>query len=240
MQMNFEPSNGMTLGASETFLEQHYVHKHSHGNPFTISKLAIELEWVTEEYRNTKSGSTIRTPIVRGSPYTTMKYFNATPRIFVERYKVGQIVIDNDPAKTLECGTGIDTFSAQPVRVNSELKVHFDTSDMTWLIFLSEPMEFECSNNILQPDEGNFVPGVVVQRDTLHNSFFDLRATRPVSKGMVRLAMSNNCTTGQNPQRKYLDSYCNIAFYRDVVKVSTCTNTATVMSHLSPMYNKHI
>jgi len=84
MQMNFEPSNGMTLGARETFLEQHYVHKHSHGNPFTISKLAIELEWVTEEYRNTKTGSTIRTPIVRGSPYTTMKYFNATPRIFVE------------------------------------------------------------------------------------------------------------------------------------------------------------
>lgn len=200
--MNFEPSNGMTLGATETFLTQHFVHKHEHGNPATISKLAIELEWVSEKYHETKVGPTIRTPIVRGSPYTTMKYFKATPRIFVERQLIGKIVIDNDPNKTLECGVGFETYSKHPVLVKSEMKVQFDTSDMTWLIFVSEPMEFECSNNILQPDDVPSAPGVVTVRDTLRNSYFDMRATKAVRRGMLRIAMSNNCTMGQNPQRK--------------------------------------
>lgn len=200
--MNFEPSNGLTLGAAETFLTQHYVHKHDHGIPATISKLAIELEWVSEAYHATKHGPTIRTPIVRGSPYTTMKYFHATPRIFVERHLVGKIIIDNDPNKTLECGSGFEKYSAHPLRVNHEIKLSFDTSDMTWLIFLSEPMEIECSNNILHPDDGPSVPGVVTVRETLSNSYFDMRATKPVRRGMLRVAMSNNCTMGQNPQRK--------------------------------------
>lgn len=217
--MNFEPSNGMTLGATETFLEQHYVHKHEHGNPATISKLAIELEWVTEEYRANRTGSTIRSPIVRGAPYTSMKYYNATPRMFVERKLSGKIIIDNDPSKTLECGTGFEQYSATPVLVKSEIKMQFDTSDMTWLVFLSEPMEFECSNNVLAPDDGPSVPGVVVERDTLHNSYFDMRATRPVARGMVRIAMSNNCTTGQNPQREF---FCFILAVALVSQITCC------------------
>jgi hypothetical protein len=201
--MNFEPENGLTLGSADTFLTQHYVHKHAKGDPATISKLALELEWVTEEYRATQTGSTMRTPVVRGSPYSTMKYYQSTPRIFAERHLSGRIVIDGDAtAPALECGVGFGNYSPKPVLVQKELKVQFDTSDMTWLIFVSEPTEFECAMHKRPEDNSASIPGVVPVRDVENGGFFDLRATKPMQRGMVRVAMSNNCTTGQNPQRK--------------------------------------
>ena len=202
--MNFEPKSGLVLGAVETFLPQHYVHKHEHGVPATISKLAIELEWVSEEYHTNKTGSTIRTPIVRGSPYTTMKYFEATPRLFVERQLSGKIVVDNNPTgQVVVCGSSeYGAYSAAPFTVQKEVKIQFDTSDMTWLVFVSEPTEFVCTNHVGAPNYGPSVPGVVPVEDVEHDSFFDLKATKPMRRGMVRVAMSNNCTVGQNPQRK--------------------------------------
>lgn len=203
-QMNFEPKSGVVLGAVETFLPQHYVHKHEHGAPATISKLAIELEWVTEQYRTKKTGSTIRTPIVRGSPYTSMKYFDATPRLFVERMLSGKIVVDNNPAgPSPVCGSSaLGTYTAAPFTVEKEVKIQFDTSDMTWLVFVSEPTEFVCTNFVAPPSYGPSIPGVPPVEDVEHSSFFDMKATKPMHKGMVRVAMSNNCTVGQNPQRK--------------------------------------
>lgn len=212
MQMNFEPENGLALGAVETFLDQHYVHKPEDEDAAVFSKLALELEWVTEEYRNSSTdsskptqGATMRSPIVRGSPYTTMKYYDATPRLFTERHLSGPIVVDNDPTlPSLVCGSGLGNFSTVPVRVERELKIQFDTSDMTWLVFVSEPTTFECAVQLEQADEnsGTFIPGVVTPKKYGSGTMFDLRATKPMQKGMVRVAMSNNCTTGQNAQRK--------------------------------------
>ena len=255
-QMNFEPENGLALGATEEFLPQHYVHKHQHGElPTKISKLAIELEWVSQRgdddtaapasgggvdsktsnsagsssttattTTTTAKRSSIRSPIVRGAPYTSMKYFDATPRIFVERKLSGPILVDSSlhhpsgggvekasgdaastsaTAPTLECGQGKGNFSPRPVLVQRELKLQFDTSDMTWLVFVSQPTEFTCSNYVHDTSmDVPLPPGIVPVRDVMSASYFDLRATKPMHRGMVRVAMSNNCTTGQNAQRK--------------------------------------
>lgn len=214
--MNFEPESGMTLGATETFLKQHHVHKHSHGTPFTISKLAIELEWVSKEYDHKASGSestrdahsvgsgpSMRAPIVRGAPYTSMKYLDATPRLFVQRKLSGPVQVDQGTKhhQVLECGDGEGNYSKKPVLVQRELKVQFDTSDMTWLIFVSEPTEFTCANYLHDPShDPPLIPGWPISVDAAKTNHFDLKATAPMHRGMVRVAMSNNCTMGQNPQ----------------------------------------
>jgi len=181
VEMIYEEENGLELGAIEKFKPQHYVHRHQHGTPSTISKLAIELEWYAE------GGASMRSPIVRGSPYTSMKYLETTPRIVAHRalsrihpHKVEVDPVEaNKEAKHLVCGQGEGVFSDEPVLVHRELKFVLDTSDITWLVFVSEPTTFECSET---------------------DDMFDLRATQPMRLGMVRVALANNCTTGQNPQ----------------------------------------
>jgi hypothetical protein len=214
--MTFEPKSGLVLGATEKFLDQHYVHKHDNARVAMFSKLAIELEWVSDDYKSTGKGSTMRTPIVRGSPYSTMKYYDATPRLFAERHLSSPIVVDNDPSlPTLECGTAYGEYSKKPILVQKELKVVFDTSDMTWLVFVSEPTEFECTAHVAEPPkDDNSFPGYVPPIGDLKaavqlGSFFDLRATKPMKKGMVRVAMANNCTNGQNVECKCFSVCCS-------------------------------
>ena len=187
--------------AVEKLMDQHFVHKHSQGKVYTISKLAIELEWVSEGQHFNKSGQLFRSPIVRGSPYTTMKYFQTTPRLYAERALRGRIIVDNDETKPgLVCGKGRGVYSADPVLVHRELKFSFGTSDMTWLLFVSQPTHFECSGQEHDPSGDPYVePGRLPVIDFQTASYFDLRATGPMPRGMVRVAMSNNCTTGQNP-----------------------------------------
>eukprot|EP01038_Epipyxis_sp_PR26KG_P009986 gene9986-13436_t len=207
VMMTYELENGLSLGAVEPFLEQHTVR--SQGTP-AISKLAIELEWKSDQLKKTGRGPSMRTPIVRGSPYTSMIYLDATPRLYIERTTSDELIIDRGVGgKKLVCGVGRDVFSAEPVLVNQEIKVQFDTSDMTWLIFLSEPALFVCSTRKASQSTENLPPGVVIPHDSSKAEYFELRAVNPMKIGMVRVAMSNNCTTGQNPQ------YCNYHQPRD-------------------------
>lgn len=189
--MTYELANGVSMGAVEKMSPQHIIH--SLGSP-AISKLAIELEW------RGNHGTSMRAPIVRGSPYTSMLYFNSTPRFYIERFLKAPIIVDQG-GNTLQCGNGkLGKFSA-PVHVQKELKVEFDTSDMTWLIFFSEPVEVVCSEYNAAQDiaDMHLAPGVVVNLQ----SYFELKVVHPMKRGMVRLAMSNNCTSGQNPQCKF-------------------------------------
>ena len=165
----------MSLGAVEPFHHQHHVHTSK-----TVprpSKLAIELEWISNENPNQK----MRCPIVRGAPYTSVEYVYTTPRIFVEvayfyrilalkminfylqRAMKGEIIVDNNlMGPKLQCGSKLNHFSESPVLVEKELKISFDTSDMTWLIFVSEPTEFVCTNKVLNNAAvNNLPPGVV-------------------------------------------------------------------------------
>lgn len=192
--MTYELSNGLTVGAMEPFSSQHLVHTEE--EPI-ITKLAIELEWMQDITQKEIPTSLMRSLVVRGSPYTSMLYINATPRIYAERPIKSKIEVDQG-RDFLECGLKAGDFSSRPVIVNNEMKLTFDSSDMTWIVFVSQPMEFICTNYDASDDirNENLPPGVISTK----KSYFDLRALHPMSKGMVRVAMTNNCTTGQNPQ----------------------------------------
>ena len=61
----------------------------------------------------------------------------------------------------MKCGSKLNHFG-EPVLVTKELKVNFDTSDMTWLIFVSQPTEFVCTNKAVDNAAiNNLPPGVV-------------------------------------------------------------------------------
>ncbi len=198
--MTYEEANGVSLGAVEPLDPQHYVS--SQGTP-AISKLAIKLDWFADATSSTRDLDTkLEAPIVRGSPYTSIIYTKATPRIHADRYIRGNVIIDGG-VKELVCGQSKGVYSQEPVEVTKEMKITLDTSDMTWLIFVSEPMKFKCSTfdaeKYIQDHHIYSVPGVIPNI----TSYFDLQAISPVTKGMVRIAMSNNCTTGQNAQCKF-------------------------------------
>lgn len=184
--MIYEPENGVTLGSVEKLNSQHYIH--NFGKP-SISKLAIELEW---KLHKNESESKMQVPLVRGSPYTSVKYLNITPRIYAERPLLGNIIVDEGyvESKILNCGYGLNNFTLEPVLVRHEMKFNLDISDQTWNVFVSEPTYFICST-IPFEDQTNF-----------ENQYLDIKSVNPMKRGMVRLAMTNNCTTGKNPQCK--------------------------------------
>jgi len=128
--------------------------------------------------------------------------------VFAERMpKINSIVIDQSLATTQEntnqgielCGYGDGNYSKHSFVVEKEMKFTLDQSDMTWIIFVSEPIEFICSYyDVATYIESLHLPPGVVNNERY--SYFDLQALHPMKKGMVRLAMVNNCTTGQNQQ----------------------------------------
>lgn len=198
-----EKENGMAIGAVEEF----NAHELAADKNLAIGRLSVVLQWKSPQYDRSgwrKKGPMMYTPIVRGSPYISMLYSEATPRIFVQRSinDDNSIVIDNDPqGPKLICGTKLGEFSKKPVLVNHELKVNFAVSDQTWLIFVSEPTLFICSNLPLssEADIIEHFPGWVGKTEPGWEKklpFFDLRAVNPMKKGMVRIALGNNCSTG--------------------------------------------
>jgi hypothetical protein len=224
VMMTHELENGFSLGARESYSVNHSFANpivHPHKQP-PFSKLAVELEWSNEEFRS-KSLDTIeqasgfRVPIVRGSPYTSVLYFNSTPYLYAERILKGPIIIDQGK-KTVYCDSSEThdeaSSSSTTFHVEKEMKMSFDISDITWMVFVSEPMDFTCESFQPPPsysDPSDFTPGVVVPVNMENKPFLKVFATKPVNKGMVRVAMLNNCTTGQNPQCKHhlqLFSFC--------------------------------
>jgi hypothetical protein len=128
------------------------------------------------------------TAIVRGSAYISMLYEKATPRLRAQRSIVRMVV---DGSRVMHNCTQAGTFT-----VNNELELLSDDSDQTWLVFVSEPITFECTNiNIA---------GVVTGGDMSSEDFalttpgFELRALQQMRRGMVRIALANNCSTASH------------------------------------------
>jgi hypothetical protein len=132
-------------------------------------------------YLDDYKGSMMYSPIVKGTPYISMIYFDATPLIFGQRSLSADPIVDesSDNPQKLVCGQGNNTFSKTPVLVQREIRLQFAVSDMTWLVFVSEPTEFVCTteSNIVNPIHYKDVstPPVV--------SNFILKATSPMKRG---------------------------------------------------------
>lgn len=142
-------------------------------------------------------GPFMKTAIVRGSPYTSMEYKDSTPKVTVQRTITKMPVIDNDDENTLICGSGDGVFG-EPKIVQKEVRISFDVSDFTWLIFFSEPTEIVCSS---KPEPPAIFYGLgVPPPENLPHGKFELMATKAMKIGMVRVALANNCTTGGNPE----------------------------------------
>ena len=207
VEQTYEPENGLTIGAVEEFESQHRVSGDKDNIP---ARLAIVLEWESRDYRTTLTGSKMSSPIVRGSPYTSMEYFDASPMVTSQRFATVDPIVDpTNPTAASHIICGENGAFGPPAMVQSELMVHFDTSDMTWLIFLSEPAEFVCSNSKSSLDAEStgapLPPGVVPPQEAEGPPLFTLKATGRMTHGMIRVAMANNCTTGQNAQ--YCDNF---------------------------------
>jgi endo-1,3(4)-beta-glucanase len=214
VEMVFDPEDGFIMGGVESFDPQHKISYDEQFN-VAIARLSIVLEWETKDSSNSKSSTdtAMRSPIVRGSAYTTMEYISTTPRLYIQRHLASLPVIDNNEKNTIECGNGKDKWS-KPFTVNKELKVHFVSGDATWLIFVSSPTEFVCSNVISEQEIGS-LPGVVPPPSL---DAFELRATRPIEKGVIRIALGNNCTTGINPKDCRLGQPNDNNIYMDLLR----------------------
>lgn len=201
VEMTFEERNGLTVGAVERFGPQHHlIHDNTH--PHGVARLSAVLEWsrAPSLIETTQKVPIMRSPIVRGAPYVTMEYLDASPRVYVQRALASDLLADS--FTVLKCGSRLGEFSQTPVLVTKDLTMHFDTADTTWILFVSEPMEFVCSNVVANKTRSGGAPGVVASREEgwqLTEDSFELRAIKPVAHGMIRVAMTNNCTAGQNP-----------------------------------------
>lgn len=193
--MTYESRNGLMLGAAEKFHDQHQV---SGDTSLALGRLSTVLEWSTDEHNTSQTGPFMSSSIVRGEPYTSMLYLGATPKITALRPITFPPTVDNTDENKMECGTGSGNYGPAKL-VNKEIRVHFDQSDFTWLIFVSEPTSFQCWTEN-DPFDPNLSPGVVTEGAKIGG--FELRATTPMKYGMVRLAIGNNCTTGQNAECK--------------------------------------
>jgi hypothetical protein len=139
----------------------------------------------------------MKTAIVRGSPYTSMEYKDSTPKITAQRSTTRKPVIDNNENNTLICGSGKGVYG-EPKMVQNEVRISFDVSDFTWLVFFSEPTEIACS---ITPEPPAIFYGLgVPPPENLPHGTFEIVAMNPMKIGMVRIALANNCTTGGNPE----------------------------------------
>jgi hypothetical protein len=107
-----------------------------------------------------------------------MLYDNATP-VLIAQHHAHLIVTDaadDTASNVIDCSVGA-------FMVKKELQLSFEASDMTWQLFVSQPVSFTCTND----------------NDNSTDSLFQLRAEKPIVKGMIRLALGNNCTTAKRP-----------------------------------------
>jgi hypothetical protein len=204
----WNPLYGLTLGAVEATKSQTVFDNGGQGHGLggqgsgAPKQLGIELSWSGE-------ASYMSCPVVRGCPYTTMTYHGLTPKLVAEVVPLnGQIVVDGIEESPVQCASlgpnehdmtlpqpssSPTTTSNNSFTVNKEMKFTLRDSDMTWLVFVSQPTKFRC-------DFRDHL-GVPYQ---LALPFFRIVAEKPFLNGGIRIAMANNCSTAKSDP-----TFCN-------------------------------
>jgi hypothetical protein len=185
--MIYEPNNALTFSAVEPLGPQYKVVGDGQSQ---VGRLMVMLQWQQPEISNDTSSYKMTVHVARGSPYMSAVYEDATPLLRADASLLYTPIIDGNPkGAKLICGDMPGIFSKVGTRVNKHVQLRFHASDMTWMVFFSEPVDLICSSTAME--ELSEIP-----------AFFEMRALNPMKKGMVRIALVNNCTTGVNPRCK--------------------------------------
>ena len=235
MQMVFDKSNGLSLGAlvkdqgKDKTSPTSYQVDSSEG----ISPLGVSLKW---------NHVNIKTHVVRGMPYGTVRFGKDKKNSFVlptilsggrpksihiDRDNSMNEVEDNDNSPTtMLCGTFTgesveqDPSRAAPITktgkpkeysVQNEIILHLDQSDFTWVVFFSKPVKVQCFSDI--------VPAVSVA-GPVEEVQFRLDVTEVLGGNtndaddelVVRMALLSECTTGHGVIKEHCDHLKSLGY----------------------------
>eukprot|EP00934_Nitzschia_sp_Nitz4_P007844 Nitzschia sp. Nitz4//scaffold27_size158506//61224//64947//NITZ4_002597-RA/size158506-processed-gene-0.15-mRNA-1//1//CDS//3329545479//7834//frame0 len=179
MQMEFNELFGLTLGAAPDTklnpLSTQDLNALSHQyHVLETTDLGLTMEW---------NVANMSTTIVKGMPYSTMEYADMSNSTWLPTIagKVGLTSVAVDGAAEIQA-----TAMEETTVVESELVLHFEASDFTWMIFFSEPVRVRYTHP--SDNSGATLLQVV-------GTVQDSRA-RPF---ILRAALLNSCTNGRNP-----------------------------------------
>jgi endo-1,3(4)-beta-glucanase len=191
--------------------------------------LSVELTWMarptsflTSLYK-LQPRPAMASPIVRGSPYTTMVYQpGVVPVLSTKTMPAGvaaegkiSITVDDksDLNQTLVCYDSKSSPSSPPkVTITNTATLTFPVSDSTYILYVSRPLEFSCMYTNPEPTAPP-PPGVVTETAT--NAVFELFASEPLQhETVLRVALLNNCTLGTNPKT------CDAGLPNDIADVA--------------------
>lgn len=147
-------------------------------------KLGVSLIWSGDDGEHgtggtADAGTSMASPIVRGSPYATFEFRGVTPKLTWQHPLASEAVVDG--MHPVSCAGG------EVLRVEREIELNFATSDATWLVFFSAPTDVFCnSTNVVSPFSQ--WPSTT------------LRVLQPMAGvGVVRAALVTSCASGKNP-----------------------------------------
>eukprot|EP00586_Coscinodiscus_wailesii_P005383 CAMPEP_0172487124 /NCGR_PEP_ID=MMETSP1066-20121228/16032_1 /TAXON_ID=671091 /ORGANISM="Coscinodiscus wailesii, Strain CCMP2513" /LENGTH=1237 /DNA_ID=CAMNT_0013253525 /DNA_START=99 /DNA_END=3809 /DNA_ORIENTATION=- len=182
VQMSFVERFGLTVGGVGGGVSAGYSLVED--DDVTFSPLGLKVQWGGSQKDRTQG---MISPIIRGIPYTTMRYPNDPHR--VTPVIISQIPITDPPLIDGRTNLTCDGVTSQTV--SSDMELYFIESDFTWLVFVSRPVNVTCSSPSTVSE--TVVPFQIVVTDELDGGSGGEAFT-------LRAALGNNCTRGFNPE----------------------------------------
>ena len=234
MQMVFDKSNGLSLGAMVKDKENEKTSPTSYqiDSSEGISPLGVSLKW---------NHVNIKTHVVRGMPYGTVRFGKDTKNSFVlptilsggrpksihidgdDSMSEGE---DNESPNTMLCGTFTgesveqDPSRAAPITktgkpkeysVQNEIILHLDQSDFTWVVFFSKPVKVQCFSDIV-PAVSIAGPVEEVQFQLNVMEVWGDDTNDPDDELVVRMALLSECTTGHGIIKEHCDHLHSLGY----------------------------
>lgn len=177
VQLSFVDSYGITLGAAPNgrvnsnptrALSKKY-------SVVSATSLAVSLQW---------EALPMSASIAKGMPYATMHYPKPLKSGALLPTVASELKLATAP---IADGNMMIRCDSKVTRVESELKLNFEESDFTWLIFFSEPVMLQC---IEQPTDLDGAAVVFQIVELVEDDAVELLT--------IRAALLSNCTSGRN------------------------------------------
>jgi hypothetical protein len=213
MQMVYDANNALSLGTLDASLNNNRGYLVDEDED--LSLLGVSIKWQGENPKsNSKSnngnGGSMKSHIVRGMPYATMRYSGGIlPSLTSANRPIETPIVDG--SQELQCAELLldGTFAKHTVTtVNKEILMHFKGSDFTWVVFFSRPVQIECA--VTKPLEFS-TPGPLVSVNLQLNVVnmvntgddVDAESNDEIDELVVRVALVNQCTSGKSDMREH-------------------------------------